>query len=219
MFDPSKEYIEEVLFRGRPPGDPRPSAYQVTVGENDRTQNQRILNVEQAIAEGLDLSTLVPGLNSKALADSDAIAVAHDQMLGERDAAVQRANSLQGLLDAATDRADSLLDQLNRAVALRGQDEVNTTAAAKAASDEATQRYAELDASWSTKSLADQQAAAQELGEVRAAAEAAARQAAADKAAVEEQRDSALAKLKTAAAQIEELTAPPVDVKDGPAES
>lgn len=80
-----EEWIEEFLYRGRPPSGPGselPSVFQVTIGQqvaspfgDDQPPIRRTigpLTPEQAAAAGWSLTKIVKGLNTAALAEVDA---------------------------------------------------------------------------------------------------------------------------------------------------
>lgn len=64
-------YIYEFLFRGLHPTETQPTGWHVVL-RNVSTREERTLNVEQAKAEGFDLSSVLREINSEALAAADA---------------------------------------------------------------------------------------------------------------------------------------------------
>lgn len=59
----AEEYIEELLYRGRPPGHPELPAWHIVLAEIARPQNQRVLSVSEAISEEIELPKIIEDLN------------------------------------------------------------------------------------------------------------------------------------------------------------
>lgn len=63
------EFLYEYLVRGRAPGDSQPPAFQIVLADVDRPYIQRVLNVEEALAEGFDPASIGAKVDAAAQAD------------------------------------------------------------------------------------------------------------------------------------------------------
>lgn len=81
-------YVEEFLYRGRPPNDLRPPAWHIVLFENvgesevDKQPHYRshTLNVTQAEAAGYPLPKLIDAINSEALKEIERMRVVIGQL-------------------------------------------------------------------------------------------------------------------------------------------
>lgn len=88
-------YIEEFLWRGRPPGSDQPLAYHVVLGSfgkdafgRDGVTISDPMTPAQAEQMGFPLSTIVNGINAVTLQERDAAIAAQKSAESERDDAV-----------------------------------------------------------------------------------------------------------------------------------
>lgn len=125
-----EQWIEEFLFRGRPPGSTEPPAYHVVIGqqvsdpfEPDKKTRRLLgpMTPEQAEAMGFPASALVAGINDAAVAE---VAKAHDAVI----AAIGDATAERQARIAAEDQVAAL-----RAEIAALQAAANVTASTEAA--------------------------------------------------------------------------------------
>lgn len=134
-----QQWVEEFLYRGRPPGSTEPPAYHVIVGQQvaDPFDSSRVtqrflgpMTPEAVQAMGLPVSALIAGINDGTLAQVDNLTA----MLAERTQELSEATEQR---DAAVKAASQLTAERNQ---LQTQSEEQQVEVAKLRGEVATQK-------------------------------------------------------------------------------
>jgi len=106
MADTPQPYLYEFLWRGRALGDNTPPAFHVIMAVDGQdefgkpTHAEQIMNVEQAADAGIDLSTILTGLNASALATVNSLTASLASATADRDSARQERDDLAAQVSA-----------------------------------------------------------------------------------------------------------------------
>lgn len=130
MADGVQEYVEGLVYRGRPPSSDQPGAWHVEIGRYvdvkgvGRTMLPTLtLTPDQALAAGHSLAGLMDGLNAEALAAAASARAEAQRASVDLAGVVAERDSLQARLDAGAAAATSTIvsdRQFFQALALAG---------------------------------------------------------------------------------------------------
>lgn len=80
-------WVEEFVWRGRPPGSAQPSGWHVVIGmisqDNGKPLYSDPLTPAQAEQAGFSLAEIIKGLNTDAMQERDALRVERDALVTE----------------------------------------------------------------------------------------------------------------------------------------
>ncbi|BAQ44412.1 hypothetical protein [Methylobacterium aquaticum] len=110
----SKPYIYEFLFRGRPEGSAEPAAWHVIIGQTtevpgsgEQLVTSGALTPEKAEAAGFSLSSILSGIETRAMAERDAAATEAAAARQERDAVIAERDAAKAETKAAQETSAS----------------------------------------------------------------------------------------------------------------